>query len=81
MRAGAAGGGGEGRGEARRVGGGGCGSGGKGWGWSRGKKAGGLGAVFVAATETGSPRVAPRLPCHYLGPCTAPSPLATKTFR
>lgn len=48
---------------------------------TRRKKAGGLQAVFVAPTATGSPRVAPRLPYHYLGRCAAPSPLAAKTFR
>lgn len=41
---------------------------------TQGKKAGGLQAVFVAATATGSLRVAPRLPYHYLGQCAAPSP-------
>lgn len=41
---------------------------------TQGKKAGGLQAVFVAATATGSLRVAPRLPYHYLGQCAASSP-------
>jgi hypothetical protein len=48
---------------------------------TQGKKAGGREAVFVAAAAMGSPRMASRLSCHYLGPCTAPLPLATKIFR
>ena len=62
-------------GGARRDGGGGCWEGvRRGGAGTQGKKAGGLEAVFVAATATGSLRVAPRLPYHYLGQCAAPSP-------
>lgn len=69
-------------GGARRGGGGGCPEGvRRGGAGPRAKKVRGLQAVFVAATATGSPRVAPRLPCHYPGQRTAPSSLATRTFR
>lgn len=69
-------------GGARQAGGGGCQEGvRRGGAGPQEKKARSLQAVFVATTATGSPPVAPRVPCHYLGQCTAPSPLATQTFR
>lgn len=69
-------------GGARRAGGGGCREGvRRGGAGPQGRKARGLQAVFVALTATGSPRVAPRLPCHYLRQRPAPSPLVTQTFR
>jgi hypothetical protein len=53
---------------------GGCWEGMEGWGRSPREESGRWKSSLLSGRDrTGSPRVAPRLPCHYLGPCTAPS--------
>lgn len=53
--------------QAGGKGGGAPGGGPEGWGWSPRKEIERSPSCLCSPTATGSPRVAPRLPCHYLG--------------